>query len=216
VTTARVTVIDAEPVLLAEAERWLAAAGPANAEQAHVQVARAVRSHRLASGDPSVREPGLSQALVARAGYGSGEQVAAGCWRAARELPPARTGRERRVAGLRPQERLAALLGGHEQPLACEELTLRARHDLDAGHLREAAIQLRAALDTALSELPDAAKASADLQRRLVELRDQQPAVTVLADAALGGILPPAADVTLAATLQRLEAALRSRIASTL
>jgi hypothetical protein len=215
VTTARVTVIDAEPVPLTEAERWLAAAGPENAEQALVQVARAVRSHRLASGDPSVREPGLSQALVARAGYGVGEQVAEGRWRAARELPPPPMGRRRRVAGLRPQERLAALLGGHEQPLACEELTLRARHDLEAGHLREAALQLRAALDTALSELPVVAETSADLQRRLVELRELQPTVSALADAALGGVLPPDASETLTTPLQRLEAALRARIAST-
>jgi hypothetical protein len=216
VTTARVTVVDAEPVPVTEAERWLAAAGPEDAERALAQVARAVRAHRLASGDPSVREPGLSQALVVRAGHGAGEQVAEGRWSAARELPPARAGRRRRVAGLQPQERLAALLGGHEHALACEELTLRARHDLDTGHVREAALQLRAALDAALGELPAAAKTSADLQRRIAELREQQPAVAALADAALGGVLPPDVDETLASTLQRLEAALRARIASTI
>lgn len=215
VTTARVTVVDAEPVPLAEAERWLAAAGPEDAEQALKQVARAVRAHRLASGNPSVREPGLSQALVIRAGYGAGEQVAEGRWRAALELPAARAGRQRRVAGLRPQERLAALLGGHEHALACEELTLRARHDLDTGYVREAALQLRAALDAALGELPAAAKTSVDLQRRIVELREQQPMIAALADTALGGALPPDAEATLMTTLQRLEAALRARIAGT-
>jgi len=215
VTTARVTVIDAEPVPLAEAERWLAAAGPEEAEQALRQVARAVRAHRLASGDPSVRDPALSQALVVRAGYGAGDQVAEGRWRAARELPPARAERRRRVAGLRPQERLAALLGGHEHTLVCEELTLRARHDLDTGHVREAALQLHTALHAALEELQPAAKTSSDVQRRLAELSEQQPAVAALADAALAGTLPPDAGEALAVTLQRLEAALRARVAST-
>ena len=193
-TTARATVVDAEPVSVAEAERWLAAAGIEDAEGALAQVARAVRAHRLASGDPAVHEPALAQALVVRAGHGAGEQVAEGRWRAARELPPARAGRRRRVAGLQPQERLAALLGGHAHPLACEELALRARHDLDSGQLREAALQLRAALEAALRELPSAPDASADMARRVAELRELRPAVVALADDALGGVMPPEAE----------------------
>jgi len=215
VTTARATVVDAVPVSIAEAERWLVDAGPNDAERALAQVARAVRAHRLASGDPAVHEPALAQALVVRAGHGAGEQVAEGRWGAARELPPARVARQRRVAGLQPQERLAALLGGHAHPLACEELTLRARHDLDSDQLREAALQLRAALDAALGELPTAPDASADMTGRLAELRERRPAVAALADDALSGALPPEAGETLGATLQRLEAALRGRIAST-
>jgi hypothetical protein len=160
-----------------------------------------------------VHEPALAQALVVRAGHGAGEQVAKGRWGAARELPPARTGRRRRVAGLQPQERLAALLGGHDRPLACEELALRARQDLDGGHLREAALQLRAALDAALAELPAAAEGSADLARRLAELRELQEPLLALADDALAGVLPPAAGETLATTLQRLDAAVRARAA---
>jgi hypothetical protein len=215
VTTARATVVDAAPVSIAEAERWLADAGADDAERALAQVARAVRAHRLASGDPAVHEPALPQALVVRAGHGAGEQVAEGRWGAARELPPARVARQRRVAGLQPQERLAALLGGHARPLACEELTLRARHDLDSGHLREAALQLRAALDAALGELPRAPDASADMAGRIAELRERRPAVAALADDALGGVLPPDAGETIATVLQRLEASLRARIAST-
>lgn len=214
VTTARATVVEAEPTSIAEAERWLAAAGPEDAERALAQVARAVRAHRLASGDPAVHEPALAQALVVRAGHGPGEQVAEGRWSAARELPPARAARQGRVAGLQPQERLAALLGGHARPLACEELTLRARHDLDGGHLREAALQLRAALDAALGELPRAPDASADMARRVSELRERRPAVAALADDALGGVLPAEAGETIATALQRLESALRARIAS--
>ena len=216
VTTARATVVDAAPVSAAEAERWLADAGQEDAERALAHVARAVRAHRLADADPAVHEPALTQALSVRAGYGAGEQVADGRWTAARELPPARPGRRRRVAGLRPQERLAALLGGHAEPLACEELALRARHDLDHGQLREAALQLRTALDAALAELAPAADSSADMARRLEELRELRPAVAALADEVLGGVMPPAASEALAAALQRLEAALRSRIASDL
>jgi len=212
VATGRATVVDAEPVSVAEAERWLAAAGAAEAEQALAQLARAVRAHRLASGDPSVHEPALAQALVVRAGHGAGEQVAHGRWSAARELPPPRSGRRRRVAGLRPHERVAALLGGHARTLACEELTLRARQDLDGGHLEEAALQLRAALDAALVELAPAASRSPQLARRVAELAERRPAVAALADAVLAEAGTDATDETLATTLQRLEAALRARI----
>jgi hypothetical protein len=211
VTTARATVVDATPVAAAEAERWLAAAGPAAAEQAITHVARAVRAFRLASGDPAVHVPALAQALVVRAGYGAGEQVADGRWTAARELPPPREPRRRRVAGLLPHERLAALLGGHDRPLACEELALRARQDLDQGHVREAALQLRTAFDAALHELPAVAGSSADAARRIVELGELDAGVGALADDALAGMLPADADERLDAALRRLEAALRAR-----
>ena len=149
-----------------------------------------------------------------RVGYGAGEQVAYGRWSAARELPPIRVPRRRRSAGLQPQERMAALLGAHTQALACEELTLRARQDLDAGQLREAALQLRAALEAALVELPADRDASADMPMRVSELRERAPTVATLADAALTGPLPGGAAETLGATLQRLEAALRARVAA--
>ena len=54
---------------------------------------------------------------------------------------------------LTPQARLAAVLSARERPLVCEELTLRARLDLDHGRGREAALQLLVALDAALAEL---------------------------------------------------------------
>ena len=214
VTTARATVVDAEPVSCEEAERWVAAAGTEEAQAALAVVARAVRAHRVASGDPAVREPSLAQALVVRVGYGAGEQVAHGRWRAARELPPIRAPRRHRSAGLRPQERMAALLGGHTRALACEELALRARADLDAGQLREAALQLRAALVAALVELPADRDASADMPTRIAELREHASAVAAIADEALSGVLSTSAAATLGAALQRLEAALRARVAA--
>jgi hypothetical protein len=59
----------------------------------------------------------------------------------------------RRAEALAPDERLAALLSHREELLACEELVLRARTDLDAGRPREAALQARVALEAALAEL---------------------------------------------------------------
>lgn len=212
VTTARATVVDAEPTSPADAERWVAAAGAEEAIAGLAVVVRAVRAHRVASGDPTVRDPSLPQALVVRVGCGAGEQVADGRWSAARELPPPRPGRRGRGTGLRPQERMAALLGGHEGALACEELALRARADLDAGQLREAALQLRAALASAIAELP-AGRGSAELSGRVTELRERAPAVAELAELVPNGELPPACGELLESTLQRLEAALRARIA---
>ena len=55
VMTARATVVDAEPVSREEAERWVAAAGSEEVQAALAVVARAVRAHRVASGDPMVR-----------------------------------------------------------------------------------------------------------------------------------------------------------------
>ena len=82
----------------------------------------------------------------------------------ARELPPKRRagarrgdgeaeGRRDRSAALRPQERLAALLGARAAVLLCEELALRARLDLDHGRLALAAVELDSALAAALGEL---------------------------------------------------------------
>ena len=53
-----------------------------------------------------------------------------------------------------PEERYAAILGGRDRGLAGEELVLRARMDLDAGRVREAALQARVALEALLAELP--------------------------------------------------------------
>jgi hypothetical protein len=145
-------------------------------------------------------------------GYGLGEQVAEGRWTEAVE-PPVERGRVKREAVLRPQERLAALLGGRDAALACEELTVRARADLDGGRPREAALQLRAALDAALAELPAWAERR-DLAERLEELRGAEKAVAGAADAALlGGLTEEAAD-DVERILGRLEAALRARTAA--
>lgn len=226
VTTTRATVVDAEPVAQEAAKRWLASSGTPEAQAALAQLVRAVRAQRLASADPAVWTPALRQALVVRLGFGGGEEVATGRWTAARELAPASPPRRRRTGVLRPQERVAALLGGHAQALACEELALRARQDLDQGQLREAALELDTAVRAAIAELGREARgdhagasaaasaavgAATELARRVAALGEQQQATAALADAALGGVLPVDAAERLATTLNALEAALRAR-----
>jgi hypothetical protein len=117
---------------------------------------RALHAHAVASGDPYAQALTPRLAVTVRLGYGSGEQVANGEFSAAREVdieagPASR--RQQRSEELRPQERLAAVLGGRERFETCETLILRARLDLDGGREREAALQLRVGLEALLAEL---------------------------------------------------------------
>jgi len=171
---------------------------------------RALHAFRLVTADPYRHAAGRDQALVARIGYGDGEQVADGLWTDARELI-VREPRSTRAKVLHPQARLAAILNGREQALACEELVLRARLDLDAGRDREAGLQVLIALDAALAELALDPTAPV-LQERLEELRAQRDAVALAAQAALSGPLQPPDRETVAFTLGRIESALRARV----
>jgi hypothetical protein len=121
---------------------------------------RALHAQAAATADPHVQELTAEQAVLVRIGYGSGEQLAAGRFTAARDVElgePGVSRRSRREAdALRPQERVAAVLGGRDRIDACETLLLRARADLDAGRIREAALQLRVGLEALLVELAGA------------------------------------------------------------
>jgi hypothetical protein len=209
----RATVIEAAPLgELEAADAWLGRA--AGADRARVTDAalallnRAVAGHRVASLDPWVADADPARALGFRVGYGTGEQVADGDWESARELPRP----ESRAAGsalLVPQERVAALLGGRDAPLACEELVLRARGDLVHGRPREAALQLDVALEAALAELA-AWREVGDMAARLDELAGLREPVAAAAQAALQGAVEPGA---VEGPLARVEAALRARLA---
>jgi hypothetical protein len=210
VATARATIID--PVSLSaerQARSWLAEIDPERETRASIAVLnRVLFAYRIASADPYRYEVSPAQALVIRAGWGEGEQVASGRWLHARELPWAPSSRARRrpigyhSAALRPQERLAELLGARDEELLCEELALRARLDLDHARLRHAAMELDNALSAALWEL--SIETHPALAPRVAELEALRP-----------GITPTEPDEEiLRYALERLEAALRARTAA--
>ena len=225
-TTTRVTVID--PISLAadnQARAWLAELDRDREVQATVTVVnRVIHAHRIASADPYVHEVSPAQALVIRAGWGEGEQVADGRWLHARALPWAAHARRSagsrlgpvrgRAAALRPQERFAALLGARDASLLCEEIALRARQDLDHSRLAHAALELDRAFALALPELR--AEHRQDLAIRVAELEQLYSGVQTQAQAALPeNGQAPEEDVVVHA-LERLEAALRARTAAAL
>jgi hypothetical protein len=211
VVTGRATIIDVgDPLADGEQARtWLRSAGEDELEAALAVLNRAVHAYRLVSSDPHVHEITRTQALVARVGYGAGEQVADGLWTEANEIIHV-VRRQRRTAALEPQARLAAVLNGRERVLAVQELALRARLDLDQGRVREAALQVMVALDAALAELAvdDVAPA---LAKRLDELRGLREGVAEAAQEALAGPLDDAHLEAITFALRRIEAVLRAR-----
>lgn len=213
VPTTRATIIAAEPFASAlEAEAWLAALRrdrDALVEEARLGAAelnRMLRAHRAAAADPwAALEVSPAHALVARVGYGVGDLVAEGRFDDALELPKTEAGalsRGRRGDTIGPGERLAAILSGRDQLLACEELVLRARADLDAHRPREAALQARIALETVLAELP------ADLDPELSASRAE---IGDAANAALHGDPPEHLQHAVAHAVERMERVLRRR-----
>jgi len=239
VSSTRATVID--PVSLpaeSQARAWLADLDAEREVGAAVATLnRVIHSHRVAAADPYVHDVSPVQALAIRAGWGEGEQVADGRWLHARALTWTGAPTRRRSAGarggrvgrdrswaLRPQERLAALLGGRARTLLCEEIVLRAREDLDQERPEQAALELERAFATALAELRGEQRQ--DLAIRLAELEQLQAGVQELAAAALAQAARRAArgagleqgealdEELLAHALERLEATLRARTAA--
>jgi hypothetical protein len=104
-----------------------------------------------------------------------------------------------RAAALRPQERLAELLGGRGATLLCEDLVLRARLDLDNGRVAHAAIELRAAYAAALTELP--AERREDLAIRIAELDKLRSGVDEQARVAFARLGEQESDASPAASL---------------
>jgi hypothetical protein len=211
VATGRATVIDVGEPFEAEedARGWLRRAGEADLQAGIVVLNRALHAFRLVTADPYLHPVGRQHALVARVGFGAGEQVADGLWTDARELLPARR-RQPRATVLHPQARLAAVLGGRERALACEELALRARLELDHGRDREAALQVLVALDAAVAEL-SVDPTAATLGDRVDELRAQREKIAAAAQTALGAPLTPPEREAVEFTLSRIEAAFRAR-----
>lgn len=152
---------------------------------------RALHANTVASADPLGTELDAASAVVARIGHGSGKEVASGRFTEASSLDPRTASgsrRKRRDDELRPQERLAAILGDRERLNACETLILRARADLDAARYREAALQLRIALEALLVEL-DGALADPGHEEDMTQLRGRRGEAGEAANEALRGEL---------------------------
>lgn len=210
VSMSRASVIDADPLPSAgEADAWLRRLrGDRDGTQRLVerttrQLDRLMRAHRAAAADPYARDLRPELATRVRVGHGSGDQVADGRFASAYEVAPAPK-RERRASRLSPQEHLAAMVGGREELLAADELVLRARSDLAAGRRREAALQARIALECVLEEL--SGEALGDLA---AELEGDRAGVSEAATAALSGPPDDSLAAHVAASVSRMETALR-------
>ena len=199
VALARVTAVRApEPFeSSAEAERWLGETlGDEESIDAVVAEAltllnRALHAQTVASADPLGRGLRGEHAATVRIGHGSGREVASGRYTNAHEVDvrgDRQSRRRRREEELRPQERVAAVLGGRESLDACETLLLRARADLDAGRHREAALQLRVGLEALLVEL-DGALADPDHDEDMATLKTRRKEAGDAANEALHGEL---------------------------
>lgn len=175
-----------------DAERWLektsgdAEARAALRDRALGLLNRALHVSAASAGSPHLPAISPAAAVAVRIGYGGGDDLIAGRWRDSRELP-ADLPRRVQTDGLGAQGRVAAVLGGSDAMDACETLVPRARLDLDAGRLREAALQIRVGLEALLAEIgPDAGAEQAD---DLATLDTLKPAIGDAANAALRGEL---------------------------
>jgi hypothetical protein len=216
----RVTAVRAQEPYESEEEAgsWLAAtASSGEATDAAVAAAiallnRALHAQAVAGADPVGAELSAERAVSVRLGHGSGKEVAAGRFTAAREVDihAGASRRRRRDEELRPQERIAAILGGREQPDACETLLLRARADLDAGRHREAALQLRIGLEALLVEL-DGALADPGHEEDMAQLQSRREEIGNAANAALRGDLSIGDEHNVSELLALCERVLRRR-----
>jgi hypothetical protein len=170
---------------------------------------RAIHAHRVSASDPYERELTRQLALTTRLGYGAGDDVVDGRWRAAYSLPAPRVRVGRRQM-LSPQEQVAAILSGRSPTHPSEDLALRARLDLDQGRTRQAALQLRAATDAIEAELAEGADAESP-SKGLEALSNSRSAMDELAAAALAGELDDAQASTLNELLAQVERLLRRR-----
>jgi hypothetical protein len=201
-----------------EASRWLelTAAEEALVEEMAAEgidlLNRALHAQATASADPHVHEVSPSSAVAARIGYGSGEEVAEGRFTKAYEidLRSVASRARRKTDELRPQERVAAVLGGREHLDACETLLLRARADVDAGRGREAALQLRVGLEALLIELPGALKDPGH-EGDIAQLQERKSAAGTAANAALLGRLSAEQEQDVVELLELCERVLRRR-----
>lgn len=173
---------------------------------------RALHAYAVAAADARIPVLTAERAVAVRLGYGEGEEVAASRFTAASEVDVGGglSRRRRREEDLRPQERLAAVLGGRERADACETLLLRARADLDGERGREAALQLRVGLEALLVELKGA-MADPNHEADMATLNERRAEAGEAANLALEGELTPTRAEQVRELLEICERVLRRR-----
>jgi hypothetical protein len=203
----------------AEARRWLEEATEAEdtvdvlVEEGIALLNRALHVQAVAGADPHPQAVTPERAVAVRLGFASGEEAAEGEFTEARDVDVWASGasrRRRRQEDLRPQERVAGVLGGRESLDACETLLLRARADLHAGREREAALQLRIGLEALLAELSGALRDPGH-EEDMATLGERRHEAGDAANLALKGDLPAAATESVAELLEICERVLRRR-----
>ena len=197
----------------AQAAAWLAAlrddpeAIATEISEALRLINLAVHAHRAAAMDPTLADVGAPGALAVRIGHGTGDELAEGRYSEAIEVPQSE--RRRRAEVLRPQERVAEVLGGRTAVAACEVLLIRARSDLDAGRGREAALQLRVGLEAMLAERQ--ALAAPDQDADFAALEERRSITGEAANEALAGDLGDERAAEVTETLRICERVLRRK-----
>ena len=167
----------------------------------------AIHASRTATLDAHRADVDSEHALAVRIGYGGGDELADGRWEEAIEVPHGE--RRRRAEVLRPQERIAAVLGGRERVAGCELLLLRARADVDAARTREAALQVRVGLEALLAER--SAFATSGQEQDLAALGERRKLTGEAANEALEGELSEERAAEVVETLKLCERVLRRR-----
>jgi hypothetical protein len=174
---------------------------------------RALHAQAVAAADPHGRQLSPERAERVLIGYGSGEETADGHFTDARQVdvgPRTASRRRQREEQLRPQERVAAILRGRERLDACETLLLRARADLDAGRIREAALQMRVGLEALLFDLKGVV-ADPEHEKDMATLEERRPDTERAAQSALRGELSATQRDQVEQTLATSERVLRRR-----
>lgn len=171
---------------------------------------RALHAQRTAAGDPYAHDLNPERAVAVRIGFGNGDQLVEGRYEEARRIDMRGGMRRRRGEDLRPQERVAAVLGGREQVDASETLILRARTDLDGGRWREAAFQLRVGLEALLVELRGAL-ADPGHEEDMAVLEERRQQAGQAANAALRGDLDQPTRENVRELIELCERVLRRR-----
>jgi hypothetical protein len=167
---------------------------------------RALHAHRVSAADPYLCDVSAARAQTGRLGYGIGDEVVEGRWRAAYTLPPARGGRRGRQM-LAPEEQMAGILSGKRPTWASEDLVLRTRLDLEQGRIAQAVLQLGAALAALEAELAR----DGDQGDEAAQLRQRQATLSEIAAAGLPRPAEAARVEALEQALAETERAIRRR-----